>query len=181
MDATTTRASTVIRSMPTSETRTQASMTMPLSRTRSRTSMRLVPPAVRSTGMGQILLPPGDPPAGGRSLADHGASRRLCLWRNRLGIAGPRELGDAPLHRLDLYAQALRLRPCHAAGRQVLVVLPPVEADLLRLVDRAHDQADADGQELDFREGHADVARDQEALVEHPVEDVDEARAAMRP
>ena len=44
MDATTTRASTVIRSMPTSETRTQASMTMPLSSTRSRTSMRLVPP-----------------------------------------------------------------------------------------------------------------------------------------
>ena len=31
MDATTTRASTVIRSMPTSDTRTQASMTTPLS------------------------------------------------------------------------------------------------------------------------------------------------------
>ena len=45
IDATTTRASTVIRSIPTSDTRTQASMTMPLSRTRSRTSMRLVPPA----------------------------------------------------------------------------------------------------------------------------------------
>ena len=51
MDATTMRASTVSRSMPTSETRTQASMTMPLSRTRSRTSMRLVPPEARSTGM----------------------------------------------------------------------------------------------------------------------------------
>src|SRR5262249_25677310 len=53
IDATTTRASTVIRSMPTSETRTQASMTMPLSSTRSRTSMRLVPPLVRSTGIDQ--------------------------------------------------------------------------------------------------------------------------------
>src|SRR2546425_819257 len=35
--------------MPTSETRTQASMTMPLSSTRSRTSMRLLLPAARST------------------------------------------------------------------------------------------------------------------------------------
>src|SRR2546425_9610463 len=34
--------------MPTSETRTQASITMPLSTTRSRTSMRLVPLATRS-------------------------------------------------------------------------------------------------------------------------------------
>src|ERR687886_2159386 len=57
IDATTTRASTVIRSMPTSETRTHASMTMPLSRTRSRTSIRLVPPGARSTGgMGSVYL-----------------------------------------------------------------------------------------------------------------------------
>ena len=51
IDATTTRASTVIRSIPTRETRTQASMTMPLSSTRSRTSMRLDPPDTRSTAM----------------------------------------------------------------------------------------------------------------------------------
>src|SRR5262245_55755364 len=51
IDATTTRASTVTRSMPTSETRTQASMTMPLSSTRSRTSMRELPLGVRSTAM----------------------------------------------------------------------------------------------------------------------------------
>src|SRR5205807_9523064 len=55
MEATTMRASTVIRSIPTSETRTHASMTMPLSSTRSRTSIRLVPPGARSTGgMGQF-------------------------------------------------------------------------------------------------------------------------------
>src|SRR3954467_15892108 len=52
IDATTLRASTVIRSIPTRETRTHASMTIPLSRTRSRTSIRLVPPAARSTGIG---------------------------------------------------------------------------------------------------------------------------------
>src|SRR5215213_2708085 len=51
MEATTTRASTVIRSMPTSEMRTQASMTMPLSSTRSSTSIRLVPPGALSTAI----------------------------------------------------------------------------------------------------------------------------------
>src|SRR5436305_5389335 len=55
MEATTTRASTVIRSMPTSEMRTQASMTMPLSSTRSSTSIKLVPPGVLSTGMWSFL------------------------------------------------------------------------------------------------------------------------------
>src|SRR5579871_391050 len=55
IDATTTRASTVIRSIPTRETRTHASMTIPLSRTRSSTSIRLVPPAVLSTGIMCLL------------------------------------------------------------------------------------------------------------------------------
>src|SRR5207237_1969249 len=51
MDATTIRASTVTRSMPTRETRTHASMTMPLSSTRSRTSMSELPLGVLSTAM----------------------------------------------------------------------------------------------------------------------------------
>src|SRR5206468_551130 len=55
IDATTTRASTVIRSIPTSETRTQASITIPLSRTRSSTSIRLVPPGALSTGIERLL------------------------------------------------------------------------------------------------------------------------------
>src|SRR6185437_16012743 len=55
MDATTTRASTVIRSMPTREILTQASMTIPLSWTRSRTSIRLEPPDTRSTAIEGLL------------------------------------------------------------------------------------------------------------------------------
>src|SRR5213078_5262703 len=51
MDATTTRASTVMRSIPTRDTRTHASMTMPLSRTRSSTSIRLLPLVARSTAI----------------------------------------------------------------------------------------------------------------------------------
>src|SRR5438445_665833 len=49
IDATVTRASIVIRSIPTSDTRTQASITMPLSSTRSSTSMRLLAAEARST------------------------------------------------------------------------------------------------------------------------------------
>src|SRR5689334_15757536 len=51
MEATTTRASIVIKSIPTSEILTHASMTIPLSKTRSRTSIRLVPPGVLSTAI----------------------------------------------------------------------------------------------------------------------------------
>src|SRR6185369_63375 len=51
MEATTTRASIVIRSIPTREIRTHASITIPLSRTRSRTSIKLVPPGALSTAI----------------------------------------------------------------------------------------------------------------------------------
>src|SRR5215203_1259479 len=119
MDATTTRASTVIRSIPTSETRTHASMTMPLSRTRSRTSMRLVPPAARSTAMlfapahewyGVLLAPP-----------------RLC---------GGQRLYPA-LEFRDLFTKCFVVgdRAPLSTRRKLAVVAPPVEADLLRLVE----------------------------------------------
>jgi hypothetical protein len=61
------------------------------------------------------------------------------------------------------------------------VVLPPVQPDLLGLVDRAHDQTDADGEELDLGQRDADVPCDEEPLVEDPIQQVDEARASVRP
>src|SRR5882672_1122883 len=51
---------------------------------------------------------------------------------------------------------------------------PPVHADLLGLVDRADDEADADGEELDLGQGDTDVPRDEESLVEDAIEDVHE-------
>src|SRR6185503_18107953 len=51
MEATTTRASIVIKSIPTSDILTHASITMPLSSTRSRTSIKLVPPGALSTAI----------------------------------------------------------------------------------------------------------------------------------
>ena len=60
------------------------------------------------------------------------------------------------------------------ARRQMMIVLPPVEADLLRLVDRADQQPDPDRQQLDFGERHLDVAGHDEPFVQHPVENVDQ-------
>jgi hypothetical protein len=57
---------------------------------------------------------------------------------------------------------------------------PPVESDLLGLVDRANEQPDLNGKELDVCEVDLDVADDDEALVEHSIEDVHEAVGARR-
>src|SRR5262249_16962220 len=147
MEATTTRASTVIRSMPTSETRTQASITMPLSSTRSRTSMRLVPPTVRSTG---IVHPPVT--LGLLACASQGDRPAAA------SAGGRRRGGDPALQYPHLTPQRLVLgdeRP--AARREVRLLRPPVETDLPRLVDRAHDQPDPDRQQLHLGQRHLDV------------------------
>src|SRR5688572_27532316 len=63
----------------------------------------------------------------------------------------------------------------------MMVELPPVHPNLLRLVDRTDQQTDSDRDQLDFRERHLDVARHDEALVEHAVENVDQPAGAPRP
>src|SRR5438552_5375709 len=165
MEATTTRASTVMRSMPTSETRTQASITMPLSSTRSSTSMRLVPPTVRSTGIAHLLstvgatrVPPDASGGGGRG-------RPLAQ-----GL-------DAPLQHADLAPELLVLgvELSALAPAEVGIAPPPVHPDLLRLVDGADDEPDADGEQLDLGQGDADVSRHQQALVVHAVQHLHEA------
>ena len=62
-----------------------------------------------------------------------------------------------------------------------MIELPPVEPDLLGLVDRADEQPDPYRQQLDFRQRHLDVAGDHEPLVEYSVEYVDEARGSSVP
>src|SRR5512138_2694985 len=116
MDATTTRASTVIRSIPTRDTRTHASITIPLSSTRSRTSIRLVPPAARSTGI------------------RHSLNRAALPDRRRRSTA--RQRRQLPFECTDLLAQHFILRRQRLlAWRQVMVEFPPVEANLLGFVD----------------------------------------------
>src|SRR5690349_16639216 len=139
MDATTTRASTVIRSMPTSETRTHASITIPLSSTRSRTSIRLVPPAARSTGIRHSLK----------------SSSSTSVLADRRRRAAARQRRDLPFERAHLFAQLFVLgRQRLLARRQMVIELPPVKPDLLRLVDRADEQSDPNCQQFDFRERH---------------------------
>src|ERR1044071_602951 len=80
------------------------------------------------------------------------------------------------LESTDLLAQGFVFERQTACGdRQVGVVAPPVEADLLGLVDGADEEADADGEQLDLRERDPDVARDHQPLVQDPVEHVDQA------
>src|SRR5579872_876378 len=163
------RASTVIRSIPTSETRTHASMTIPLSRTRSRTSIRLVPPAARSTGIRNSLAVPRAT-RGVRALSEGGRGAPPCQRCN------------LPFERADLLAQILVLgRQRLLPRREVVVVFPPVEADLLRFVDRADQQANSNRQQLDFRERHLDVARDHQAFVQDAVEHVDQPGGSSLP
>ena len=61
------------------------------------------------------------------------------------------------------------------------VALPPVDPHLARLVDRGDQQPQLDRQQLDVEQVDLDVARDDDALVEHPLEDVGEAGAALGP
>ena len=52
---------------------------------------------------------------------------------------------------------------------------PPVQPNLLGLVDRAYDEPDSNGKELDLREGYLDITRDGKPLVEDAVQYVNEA------
>src|SRR5437870_933098 len=56
------------------------------------------------------------------------------------------------------------------AWREMMIELPPVEANLLGLVDRADQQANPDREQLDFGQRHLDVTRHDQPLIEHPIE-----------
>jgi len=63
---------------------------------------------------------------------------------------------------------------------QAGIGLPPVESDLLCFVDRADEETDLNGEELDVGEVDLDVADNHEALIEHAVKNIDETIAARR-
>src|SRR6266545_2823598 len=83
------------------------------------------------------------------------------------------ELGDARLEARDVAGDdAVSLALAAERG----LAPPPVEADLLRLVDRTHEQPDADREQFDVRERNAHVSGDDEPLVEDAVEEIDKGR-----
>src|SRR2546429_8633330 len=63
--------------------------------------------------------------------------------------------------------------------KEMTIVLPPVEPDLLRLGDGAHGHPNAHCEELDLGDRDANVAGDGKALVEHAVENIDGAVGPM--
>jgi hypothetical protein len=57
-------------------------------------------------------------------------------------------------------------------------MLPPVQADLFGFVHRADQQTDPDRQQLNIREGDADVTGDDQSFIEDAVQDIDQIRSA---
>src|SRR5690349_2290147 len=58
------------------------------------------------------------------------------------------------------------------------VGFPPVDPHLLRPLDRRDQQAQLDRQQLDVEQVDLDVPRDDDPLVEHPLQDVGEVRGS---
>src|ERR1043165_3289757 len=171
MEATTTRASIVIKSIPTSEILTHASMTIPLSNTRSRTSIRLVPPGVLSTAIcfGSFLESLENRAHCARIDGAHCSFKHLSHANENLPIATPGfrlaftltfvcelilfttsssqtcgcELSNFLFQLRKPFTQlnVLGFRT-FGPGRQVCVVSPPVQTDLLCFIDRANEQTD---------------------------------------
>ena len=87
------------------------------------------------------------------------------------GFAGPsgRPCGDAEpaLQQANLFPKLFVFgRQRLLARREVMIVFPPIEANLLCLVDRTNQQPNANRQQLDFRERNLNVPRDDESLIE---------------
>jgi hypothetical protein len=55
----------------------------------------------------------------------------------------------------------------------VRIVLPPIHPDLLGFIDRAHQQADSDREQLNIRQRNTHVARDYQSFVENAIQNVD--------
>jgi hypothetical protein len=58
------------------------------------------------------------------------------------------------------------------AGAEPRVSLPPVDANFPGRVQRSDHEPELDGQQLDVEQVDLNIARDHQALVEHPFQDV---------
>ena len=96
-------------------------------------------------------------------------------------VVGPGEevICESRAHilRAELVAFSDRFPP--DAGRELAIVAPPVEPDLMCLVQRADEQTNPDRQQLDFGQRYLDVTRNHQPLVEHAIEHIDKTRGTM--
>src|SRR6185503_11360256 len=201
------RASIVIRSIPTSEILTHASITIPLSSTRSRTSIKLVPPGALSTAIcfGSFIRSVIRAHArfhGAQLLFSKNLSQCLrllspafcCCFAPRTTASN--NFGRLPTRRSDIrggefsdllfklgqpFAQFNVFRfGALGACRQVGVVAPPVQTDLLGFIDRANQQTNLQSQKLHIRQRHFDVASDYKSFIKNTVENINQTRGTGR-
>src|SRR4051812_27657219 len=121
---------------------------------------------------------PGTAP---RATASSASSMALALREGRVvpvlaGVqAGPAddvlELGEALAQRPDLVVLPALDRLRGPAGEE-RVVAPPVQAHLAGGLGGGDEQAQLEREQFDVEHVHHDVARDDDALVEHPLEHV---------
>ena len=69
----------------------------------------------------------------------------------------------------------------HRTRRQIPIVTPPVQPDFLCFVEGTHEEANPDGEQLDFGQRDFDVAGNDQALIEHPIEHIYESGGTMGP
>src|SRR5688572_11343796 len=103
---------------------------------------------------------------------------RLLLLTTRRSFGLRHELLQTALDPLQSLLDIARKKRTRRCGGQAWVVPPPVQTDLLGLVDRAHEQSNLNGQELDIREVDLDVAGNHQPFVQNAVEDLDQPMTA---
>src|SRR5436190_5314136 len=113
-----------------------------------------------------------------------GARSRAQPWRSSAIVAGLQPALEAldPLAQLAGFVAVAVLDPARRGqALQRRVALPPVDPHLLRPVDRRDEEAQLDRQQLDVEQVDLDVAGDDDALVEDPLEDVGEVGLRLGP
>src|SRR3954454_14917820 len=97
---------------------------------------------------------------------------------SRLGSRQAGHLLEALEPRAEILVLLLQLvSPAAQRG----VGFPPIDAHLLRALNRGHQEPQLDREQLDVEQVDLDVSRDHDALVEHPFEYVRQVRRAAGP
>jgi len=87
----------------------------------------------------------------------------------RRGFQLPLETADSLFELLVLNGELV------VSHREVAIMTPPVESNLFCFIYRTDHQADPNCEQLDLGNRDLDVAGNDQAFVEHPIENVDEA------
>lgn len=67
---------------------------------------------------------------------------------------------------------------CRKLGSQIRIVLPPVQSNRFRFIHRAHQQANANCQQLNIRQRNPDVPSDHQAFVKDSIQDIQQIRCS---